>query len=904
MENQDGLYIPQPDAPNFAPVEPLLQRYIDEQGEPQKPFTEWFKTKKVELEKNHEAEWKELHLVWEMIDKFIEGKQLLRRKHRAFGWDVIPMPDSTASRIREQNKLGFYSHVLMSKWVASRTTISAIPGDDSDEAVGAARAAQLLWDAIEPRIFTEWFRQTEALSGQVHGTYARYFGFDSEGEPDEYGERPVTSSIPFKAGADMAECLDCGNVGEASQYGVGGIPQENAPIPVSASLSNPDPAMAEGGGEMDSQAGNPGRLLPSFEQPICPTCGSPNVNVSQAPESQIEVVTGKEQVKLGCLRGIPVPYSQLRHEISLSLEKSPWARWSRRVRVEEVKAKFPGLKIPPPNSRGKDTGLEYEERMRRSTAANTGMSTDLANSKHYVDFSQWWFTPIMYADYTFPADMATVQGETIPAGTKAIEMFPDGMYVAWCEGIDTPLMLSNEKHTDHFVTAPYHIRLFTGLGYGINDAVEMQRQWNITLSLVFEQIRSASLPGWLYDKDAIGSDDVKLLGQPQNNVPVSLRNRAEGTRIQELVHQMPPGQIPAHIPWYIEKLDSNMQTSMGALVNEGVPGMDSKTATGAQLMASASAQHNAPEFALKGDADVKSAYLLFALAQKYFVDKRYFPLTGKRGKQDGIWLSASDLSAGKVRFEAVKDSWLPSSKLEKQEATQKLLLMFGGVQGLLMAQQSMPDFVADVAAAFNVDIEGDIFEPTSILCRQRVDQIKMMAPQFAQLAAQMQIMSQIVPQVDPMTGMPVDPMEMIGQQMVAALKPEVIIEEPGHMLSVKWLRDLILDDEMKEADPLTRAGVRALIHTHLQMAAQEQMIMNQFALATQPQPEMQADGEPGAGQKAVGPQQNAQASKTPSDSNRDSARANMKMQGEGSGGALAKRPYPGKNASHIPAGNA
>ena len=42
----------------------------------------------------------------------------------------------------------------------------------------------------------------------------------------------------------------------------------------------------------------------------------------------------------------------------------------------------------------------------------------------------------------------------------------------------------------------------------------MQRQWNVCLSLIFEQIRTASLPGMLYDKDAIESDDVKLLGQP------------------------------------------------------------------------------------------------------------------------------------------------------------------------------------------------------------------------------------------------------------------------------------------------------------------------------------------------------------------------------------------------------
>ena len=82
--------------------------------------------------------------------------------------------------------------------------------------------------------------------------------------------------------------------------------------------------------------------------------------------------------------------------------------------------------------------------------------------------------------------------------------------------------------------------------------------------------------------------------------------RENYTSLEQFVYQMRPGQIPSHIPWYIGQLDANMQTAAGALVNEGVPGMDSKTATGAELMNQASNQHNAPEYALKGDADVRS----------------------------------------------------------------------------------------------------------------------------------------------------------------------------------------------------------------------------------------------------------------------------------------------------------
>ena len=70
----------------------------------------------------------------------------------------------------------------------------------------------------------------------------------------------------------------------------------------------------------------------------------------------------------------------------------------------------------------------------------------------------------------------------------------------------------NRCHKWHWVTTPLSLQMFSGLGIGINDAMEMQRQWNVTLSLIFEQIRSSALPGWVYDKDAIQPDDVRLLG--------------------------------------------------------------------------------------------------------------------------------------------------------------------------------------------------------------------------------------------------------------------------------------------------------------------------------------------------------------------------------------------------------
>jgi hypothetical protein len=837
-----ALALPAETEPNLAPVEPL-KRYLDADGKAFPPFEEWLKTKCQELEQLHAAEWEELALLWAYVNLMIEGKNMLRKKHRGWGWDVVPMPESTTANIRGQNKLGFYFRVLRSKTVASRTKIDAVPGDDSDESVASAKAADQWYSSLSPMVYTEKFRQEEATAGPIHGTSARYFYYDESAESGGYGYKPVTEQQPFRTEAS-AECKECGYVGSPEEFGLG------------SDTGN------------DASVGSAGAGIP---ESVCPDCLSTAVEVTPVKEELLEVVAGQQQYKLGNMKALSVPYSQLRHEISCSFEESPWGRWKRRIRTEELKAKWPKLKIPSAtDDKKRDPGMAYEEAMRSSVATNSSSSSSIVarNNKHYTDLTMWWFQPCMYADYVFPADMVTVAGETIPAGTRATDAFPSGMYVAIADGIDAPLQIKDESHKKRWITFPYHLRLFTGLGIGIQDSVEMQRQWNLILSLVFTQLRTAALGGWLYDKDAIEGDHVKKLGQPQMSVPVSLRNRPEGTRIEQLVKQMEPGQIPSHIPWYIEQLDSNMQTSTGALVNEGVPGTDSKTATGVQQMVGASQQHNAPEYALKGDADERSAYILFELAKKHYVEPRYLPTRGKRGKQGGIWLSGADFANGQVRFEAVHDSWMPNTRADRQEAIKGMLLMFGGIQGLLAAMQEAPEFVEQCAEAFQIDIQGDLFEPTALLCAQRVDQIQELAPQYAPMLEEMSFLASMGEvSIDPQTGMPLEPIDALANEILDQIQPPVELEEPAHPVAIKYLREMFLDDDIKEADDLTRACLKQLIRRHVQFAAQEAQIMN--AITMMAQPPMKEEGQGGSSKP---PQ------RTETDKRKNQARGNMSGQ--------------------------
>jgi hypothetical protein len=825
--------------PNLAPQ--LKQDQQETAPSTSKPFNEWIKGTTEKLERQDHEIWRELHLVWMLIALFIEGKHMLRRRHRGFGFDVVPLPDSTAAAVREQNKLGFYSRNLLSKWTSSRTKIDGVPGDNTEQAAGAARIAENFLEAIQPMLYDEQFRLREGMGGQICGVYGRYFCYDEKADGG-YIDEPIIEEQPFKLEDD--KCLACGYEGPTGQFA------------------------GEGDGLADGfQSGDVGIEGVSVAQPAigaqaggiaCPNCGAIG-QIDQMPTTSVRNLVGFQKRKLGNLHSESVPYTRLRHEIATTLEKSPWARWKERKRVEEIKQEFKGVKVGPADSQMRDSGLEVEDTLQRTVGGYQNTATlgywgkDRAQ---YGDVTHWWLSPAMYHDYVFPMDTPIADGSTIPGGTKAIDLFPTGMHFVMVSGNDQPVMLEDDAHTRHWVTSPYHLRFLAGIGLGINDAVEMQRQWNVVLGLVFTHIRTAALPGWLYDKDTISPDEVKKLGQPQMSIPASLRNKPENTRLEQLVYQMQPGQIPSHIPWYIQQLDSNMQTISGALINEGVPGMDSKTATGTQAMVSASQQHNAPEFALKGDADLRSAYLIIELARKHMPEQRFLSVAGKWGQYDVIQFSGADLNSGQFRLEAKRDSWLPNTRFNKQEGIEKVLTLTGGIQGLIELQNAAPDLLDQIEEAYDVTIHGDTYSANVILCRERIDQIKQQAPMFEQMAVG------LAPAIDPMTGAVIDPMTMLAEEIINALQPPIEPEEPGHLLSIEYDRQWLVTDEGKKASKLERVCVKAMIRRHMEAEVMVQQITAQAQMAAMPVMPMPPGEE--------------EAHKTESDKRQDSARANLK----------------------------
>ena len=168
---------------------------------------------------------------------------------------------------------------------------------------------------------------------------------------------------------------------------------------------------------------------------------------------------------------------------------------------------------------------------------------------------------------------------------------------------------------------------------------------------------------------------------------------------------------------------------------------------------------------------------------------------------------------------------------------------------------------------------------------QRADQVKQLAQQAQPLLMQAQQMAAMYPpmaQVDPMTGQlmpPPDPTAELAQMILANLQPPPCLEEPGHKIAMDWYREILIDDEIKEADELTRACIQALIRMEAQMMMEEASILGQMQMMAQPMP-------PGGAAPGNPPQ------KTEKDKRKDNARSQMGPSGQGQN----SRPAPAMGA--------
>ena len=784
---------------NLSPVAPLRQNLQDKaRDKTTQVKAEWFKEIKRQLEDENADIWRNQRLLWQMIFLMVEGKQLLRQSNYGRGWRAVPLPRQTDEPVYAYNILGFYSDGIKAKWSQSRTDIVWRASNDSDQSIGAAKVATMVHDYYARKLYTPTFLQTEAMMAQC-GKYARYYYYSDEAE--RKARLPVTETQQVQFGEGSWLCAECG----------------------------------EGGVESELAQGVDG-------SPSCPYCGSPFVEVQPVEPLEVEAVTGYEEQNIGDIVVESVPAFELKHDLGKSPQESPFLIRKRRIRMSLLEAQYPELKIRPGKS--DDTGLDAQEALRNSTygAPTAYVKQDTGMNEPMVDYIQIWLDPGMYKNLSLSEPFQSITGMEIPAGTPLIDIFPKGMYSAWIQGVDGCVELRNEHHKDFFVGQVYRMRAISSLGVGIEDMVEGQRQYNLIMSIIYTQLRTSAMPATLFDERLLPNGVSSYLGSLQN-IPVNL-SALDGATLQNAVHQLQPQPPTGQHFNFSQQLDFYMQkTSRVTDFSGGLPGVNNETATGAEIAQATSQSLFGPQLALKADVDRRGAEIILRLFKEHTFQETFVHLAGKRGEVKGQWFSEADIN-GDLYAEVVPESYLPQTALERRQRWRSLLMDVGGLPGLKMAIDQMPSLIEQLSELYDVDLGADDFsnvvEIAQLRIRQMTEALPMLAP-MAQMIPPTQV------QADPMTGeaveVPTDPVAEMGQMLLQTLTPPVEIEELGHQASISYLRDWLTTDAGIAADPMLRAGVKAMIAAHLQGLMMEAQIGGALGMAGEPELKGPQDNE-------------------------------------------------------------
>lgn len=786
---------------NLAP-EKTLEKAFEAREQAQKTFevgVDWFRTTFQKLSSENDTIWRSQYLLWQMQFLMIEGKQLLRQSTHGNTWRAIPLPQKTDQPVYSINLLGFYTDALRAKMTQSTTDIVWRAANDSDEALGAAKAATKLHEYYSRILYTNDFRQSEALLS-LCGKYIRYYYYSNDAK--RIARVPKTEMQQLALGGGSWMCANCGGGGELAEL----------------------------------------QMTPEGA-PMCPYCGSDMVQTEEAPTTEVEAQVGWEEKNIGDIVVEPVPPFEVKHDLTCNPQDSPYLIRRRRVRMALLQSQYPELLVRA--SRTENAGLVAEEALKNSTWGSVNSFTlrsTSSDTEDTVDYTQIWLDPQMYSTIKLSSPFKTLNGEEIEAGTFLIDLFPKGMYMAWIDGIEGCVELRNEHHSDYFVGQVYRKRAISSLGSGIEDMVEIQRQFNLVQSMMFTQLRTAAMPAMLYDERALPNGTSAYLGSLAN-IPVNTA-AVDGMRLSDAVFPLPSQPpSPQHFN-YAEKLNQLFQmTSRVVDFSEGL-GANNETATGAEILQATSNGLHAPMLSLKAEVDRLGAQLILNLYKTYTQGETYIHLSGKRGELRGEWLKAADLTT-ELYPEVVPESYLPQTNLERRQRMRAFLTDIGGFPNLPMLLAQAPGLIETMTELYDVDLGSEDMTNVIEVAKLRIRQLFDNAPMAEQM---MQAIPPVQETVDPMTGemvmAPVDPVAEVGQMLLTSLNPPIELEEMGHQSSIRYLRDWLTTDEGIKAGQIVRSGVKAMIQAHIQGLMAEAQMMGAIGMMGAP-PEESEEGEDG-----------------------------------------------------------
>jgi hypothetical protein len=701
---------------NYAPLEPFLELRDKKKEISHHYLTDAIIERYQDCMAQHQETWQDLISVGHLTTLFIQGKQNLKFNSLANTYFSVPVNQRNSEKFKVTPIMRFYQQNWESRYMSSNPRIKVAPGREDDRCAQAAKAAQTVSEHFAKKFYTARFNRDEIMELCGFGTRVNQIKWNA-GVKGFKAFREIFEDHNFTVNAGAGQCFEpaCAYKGTGAEFFAR------------------DKSIA-----------------------ACPKCNSFNVYAEPPVEQSIPVLSGKEEINLGApvLRGLAFPSN--RWDLRFTAEESSWFIHEEFAPLGALQLLVGDVMLPDSIlgnvESGHNFGLDCIESLARMGIAIGGKTNafgsdeaEAASSlyREKVKITEFSMSPEDYADVKIEGDEQTIGGVKLPRGARLVDFAPEGAVAVIVNGS----MLwgfypekGGAAHKKELSTGVMFNRQYSGAGQGMADTVELQKRLNETDSQGYAAMRHQATPAVFYPEGAIGKAYLQYIGKPDVAVPInfsSLPQTLQIRSIQDIISSPRVGAIDTGILMFYQQNLRDMMgiTSGNTYQNGAMAGVKNTTATGARISDANQESLFLPMLQSKGDVRVREAELLVAQYKVFVPVAQYFPLSGKFGAQQGVWLSGADLD-NDVSFEIVKDSELPRNRYTMRDDIDRFFLTVGGAAGLDNLMKTNPKFANELVDKYGLDFEINSYDEVEQICRQRYEAAKKIMNEYRRIQAQ------------------------------------------------------------------------------------------------------------------------------------------------------------------------
>lgn len=807
--------LPVYNAPNYAPLKPLLELRHTPQSAPS-DLTTQIKSLYQDLKKREESVIFAAAETAYTISSFIQGKQFWQQNWARGGqWTLVPDTRTrNPNNVTSINITQFQISQMLEDLISSNPDFEPADMFQSFKHADEVRAAKAVWNSYERKFYTPVFNIQQGLQLLTTGTAIEEVVYDSSLKAFQIFKE-IWGEAEIETEAGGGECYECGTKAHEDDFHRWESP----------------------GAEEESQEmaqGGQSTAMSGLAQ--CPNCGSFETDVRARQTEKVPTLAGYEKYDIGDFRLNDIPLQSTRFDVSKTPETSGYFIDLQYIPLNKLKRLIGDIQIE--GAMEDDAGLDYLYKVSRIGAGIGGAKRELGMDRRSVENNAMLIRMSIDADLCAEIDIPHTSDETMTLsgeieGRTLADICPGGCTIMGFNGMQTIYGIYPKHHSRKISSCVYFSKPQSGMGRGAEDLMEIQKRSNRLDAQQAKAVDGAS-PGYAFLAGAIDENDLKKMGFPNAKLPITQTafNQAKGD-IGKIVKQFEAQKVAPQLFEYANKLEKLAQlTAHNVSMSGAVFNADVKTATGQNILEATAQAITIPFLQSKSGMRNGTVHnLLFQYKEIFHSVRREFTLGANQNKQvDTAEISGADINP-EIEFVIVANSFIPQNHYVRKVDLMNFTEMLGGAVIIDQLIKTNPRLLNVYEKGFNLDLGLNNFTQLERVCRQRLKQALELLELYSEFAAQgMQSptpepTNQLTqtPENDTMSSTPPPEAQLqIIDQILGEIHPSIVPKEKNHLGKSDWFADYLdTEDALKMRDDERRIVIELSIrHDLMQQIAQ------------------------------------------------------------------------------------